>query len=80
MRMNREGITNIRQLSLALSCELQNIAHDIATVALDTNLDTIRLIDTLAWAIDTLQDDTCEFYQERYDKLTEHFFKFESIA
>lgn len=78
--MNREGINNIRQLSLALSCELLNIAHDLGTKALDSNLDTIRLIDALAFAIDTLRDDIGEFYQQRYDEFTEHFFKFESIA
>ena len=38
------------------------------------------IIDALASGIDAIRDDTAEFYQEQYDKLTEQFYKYEPIA
>ena len=80
MRVNREGIRDIRQLALSFSAELLNVAYDISQKAIDSRSDTVDIIDALASALDALRDDTAEFYQAQYDKLTEQFFKYEPIA
>ena len=80
MLVNREGIRDIRQLALSFSAELMGVANDLSQKAIDTRNDTIDVIDALATAVDTIRDDTAEFYQEQYDKLTEQFYKYEPIA
>ena len=78
--MNRTDIKNIRTLALCLSTELTDTAHNLAMKALDTESDTVDVISVLAGALDTLHDDIKEFYQERYDELTEQFYKFQPVA
>ena len=80
MLVNREGIRDIRQLALSFSAELMGVANDLSQKAIDTRNDTIDVIDALATAVDTIRDDTAEFYQEQYDRLTEQFYKYEPIA
>ena len=80
MRVNREGIRDIRQLALSFSAELLNVGFDLSQKAIDSRSDTVDIIDALASALDALRDDTAEFYQEQYDRLTEQFYKYEPIA
>ena len=80
MKADRQDIRDIRQLALSFSAELLNVAYDLSQKAIDSRNDTIDIIDALASGIDAIRDDTAEFYQAQYDKLTEQFFKYEPIA
>lgn len=80
MYIDRENITDIRMLALNFAGELMNVAHDLSMKALDTRNDTIEILDTLGSALDAIRDDTGEFYQSRYEQLSEAFYKYEPIA
>lgn len=80
MYIKREKITDMRMLALSFAGELLNVAHDLSMKALDTRNDMYEVISTLGNALDAIRDDTGEFYQERYEQLSEEFFKHGSIA
>lgn len=80
MKINRDEIRDIRQLAVSLARELMELGFDLSQKALDTESDTVDVISVLAGALDTLHDDINDVYQERYDELTEQFFKYQPVA
>ena len=76
--IRREHVKDIRTLAQALAYELNGLAFDILEKA--SYLSKIELIDILGSALDALRDDTGEYYQGEYERLSEEFFKNEAVV